>query len=93
LNCRQLNFQGNHVLSFTANNCKIGALRLDFPGKQDQQEIIISKSNQIDTLIASVRGFGNIRLETAGKLSNQISLSESMKLEASYDLMKKLTLK
>ena len=93
LNYREIRIQGNRITYFTAGNCKIGSLNLDFPGKNDQQEIIISKSNQIDTLIASVQGFGNIRLETAGKLNNQISISESMKLEASYDLMKKLALK
>jgi hypothetical protein len=92
LQCRKITLQGNRLLSFTAHNCKIAALRLDFPGKKDQQEIFIEKSNLIDTLIASVKGFGNVRLETAGTRKNQLSLSESIKLEASMDLMKKLAI-
>ncbi len=92
LKCRELTIQGNRLLSFTANNCKIATLCLDFPGKKDQQEIFIEKSNQIDTFTASVKGSGNVRLETAGIRKNQISLSESIKLEATMDLMKKLAI-
>ena len=81
----------NKVLSLTSEDCKIQSLNLDFPGIKDQQEIILAKSNQIDTLIASVSGFGNIRLETAGKLNNQISLAESIKLEAGSEIVNKLS--
>ncbi len=87
-----INLQCNRVSFFSSGNCKIGSLRLDFSGKNDQQSIFIEKSNQIDTFIASVKGFGNIRLETAGNRKNQISLSESIKLEATMDLMKKLAI-
>ena len=93
LKYRKLSIQGSRVYSFTANNCTMGCLTLDFPVVKDQQKIIISKFNQIDTLIACVKGFGNIRLETAGKLYNKINLSESMRLEANTDLVKKLALK
>lgn len=85
-----ISFQCNRVSFFSSDNCKIGSLRLDFPGKKDQQSIFIEKSNQIDTLIASVKGFGNVRLETVGKMKNQVSMSESIKLEATMELMKKL---
>ncbi len=85
-----IRFQCNRVSFFSSDNCKIGSLRLDFPGKNDQQSIFIEKSNQIDTLIASVKGFGIVRLETAGKMKNQVSMSESIKLEATMELMRKL---
>jgi hypothetical protein len=64
-------------------------LSLDFPGKKDHQDIYINKSNQFNCFIASVQGFGKIGLETAG-INNQISLSDSMKVEATYALIKKL---
>jgi hypothetical protein len=88
---KKLLLKCNKVLSFTSQDCNIESLNLYFPGNKDQQEIILAKSNQIDTLIASVCGFGNIRLETAGKLNNQISLAESIKLEASSDIVNKLS--
>jgi hypothetical protein len=91
LNQKEIHIQCKRVLSFTSGSCKIGTLSLDFPRTRDQQDIYIDKSNQIDTLIASVRGSGRIRLETTGKLKNQLSLSDSIKVEASYDLMKKLS--
>jgi hypothetical protein len=87
-----MHLEGNRVRSFIAGDCRLGSLSLDFPGKNDLQGIIILKSNQIDTLVASVKGVGNFRLETAGTRKNQISLSESIKLEASMDLMKKLAI-
>jgi hypothetical protein len=90
LNLKEIHFQCVRVSSFTFNNCKIGTLSLDFPRTRDQQDIYFDKSNQIDTLIASVRGSGRIRLETAGRLKNQLSVSDSIKVEATYDLMKKL---
>jgi len=77
------------VRSFSSNSCKIGTLSLDFPGKKDHQDIYINKSNQFNCFIASVQGFGKIGLETAG-INNQISLSDSMKVEATYALIKKL---
>jgi hypothetical protein len=92
LNQKEIHIQCKRVHSFTSGSCKIGILNLDFPGNKDQQDICIDKSNQIDTLIASVQGFGKIRLETIGKFKNHISLSESIKVEASYDLMKKLSI-
>ena len=89
----KLGIQGSRFLSFNITKCKIGFLKLNFPKQKDQQQFLISYSNQIDTLIADVKGWGNFRLEMAGKLSNQISLSESMKLEASNYLTKILALK
>jgi hypothetical protein len=86
---KNTHFHCERIRSFTSSNCKIGILSLDFPRTRDQQDIYIEKSNQIDTLIASVRGFGRIRLETAGS-KNQISVSDSVKIEATYDVMKKL---
>ncbi|MCX6243750.1 MAG: hypothetical protein NTU98_03515 [Bacteroidetes bacterium] len=78
---------------FDVMNCKLRMLNIDFPGKNDQQEILIAECNQIDTLVASVRGFGNLRLEMTGKYKNQLSLSESIKLEAKSEILKKLALK
>jgi hypothetical protein len=91
LNQKEIHLQCKHVQSFHADSCKIGTLSLDFPGKKDQQDICINKSNQIDTFIASIKGFGKIRLETAG-FKNQISLSDSIKVEATSDIMKKLAM-
>ena len=90
LNLKEIHFQCVQVSSFTSSKCKIGTLSFDFPRTRDQQDIYIDKSNQIDTLIASVRGSGRIRLETAGRLKNQLSVSDSIKVEATYDLLKKL---
>jgi hypothetical protein len=91
LNQKEIHFQCVRVSSFTSSSCKIGTLSLDFPRTRDLQDIYIDKSNQIDTLIASVKGSGKIRLETAGQFYNQISLSDSINIEATYDLMKKLS--
>ena len=78
---------------FNTMNCKLKSLDIDFPGKNDQQEIFIAECNQIDTLVASVRGFGNIKIEMTGKYKNQFSMSQSIKLEATSEILKKLALK
>jgi hypothetical protein len=90
LDQKEIQFQCKQVNSFTFSGCKITTLSLDFPLTSDQQDIYIDKSNLIDNFIASVQGSGKIRLETAGQLKNQLSLSDSIKIEASFDLMKKL---
>jgi len=87
---KEIHFQCKQVNSFTFSSCKIATLSLDFPRTRDQQDINIDKSNQIDNFIASVQGSGKIRLETAGHLKNHLSLSDSIKIEASFDLMKRL---
>jgi hypothetical protein len=92
LNLQKIHIQCNRVSYFTADSCKAGSLTLDFPGYVDQQDIYVMKSNKIDTLIASIHGSGEIRLETAGEFKNQFSLSNSLKLEATSDLMKKVSL-
>jgi len=92
LNQKEIHIQCTRVCSFTTDSCTIGSLSLDFPRNTDQQDIYIVKSNRIDTLKASVRGSGKIRLETVGKVTNQISLSDLIKVETTYDLMKKLSI-
>jgi hypothetical protein len=91
LNLMEIHFQCVRVSSFTSSDCKIGTLSLDFPRTRDLQDIGIYKSCQIDTLTASVQGFGKIRLETAGQFNNQLTLSDSVKVEATYDIIKKLS--
>ncbi len=91
LNLHEIHLQCTRVHSFISGGCKIATLSLDFPGIMDQQDICINKSNQVDTLIASVQGSGKIRLETIGS-KNQISLSDSIYVEVTYDLMKKLSI-
>jgi hypothetical protein len=78
------------VLSYASDSCIMGTLTLDFPRTRDLQDIHILKSNRIDTLIASVRGSGRIRLETVGRIKNRVSLSDSVHLEATYELVKRL---
>jgi len=90
LNQKEIHLQCKRVHSFTFVNCTIGILSLDFPRTRDQQDICINKSNQIDTLITSVQGSGKIRLEAVGQFKNQIFLSDSINIEATYDLMKKI---
>ena len=91
LNQKEFHLKCTRVHSFISENCKIKALSLDFPGKKDQQDICLDKTNQIDAILASVQGFGKIRFETAG-FKNEISLSDSIKVEATYDLMKQLSI-
>ena len=91
LNRKEFHLQCKGIHSFISSNCTVGTLCLDFPGKMDQQDICMNKSDQIDTLIASIRGSGRIRLETAAT-ENQISLSDSIYLEATCETMKKLVL-
>ena len=90
---RSLRLKCTRVGYLSIMNCKLRTLDIDFPGKNDQQKIFIAECNQIDTLVASVRGFGNLRLEMIGKYKNQLSLSESIKLEATTEIFKKLALK
>jgi hypothetical protein len=92
LDRKEIHFQCKQVGSFTASSCKITTLSLEFPGNKDHQDIYIDKSNEIGTLIASVKGSGKIRLETIGQLTNQISLSDSVHIEATYDMMKQLSM-
>ncbi len=92
LNLKEIHIQCKRIYSFTADSCRAGTLTLDFPGIIDQQDIYIMKSNKIDTLMASVQGTGKIRLETAGVFKNQFSLSGSIKLESTSDLMKKVSI-
>jgi hypothetical protein len=87
---KDLRIQCIRINSFVSDSCRIIAINLDFPGKKDQQDIYINKSNQFNCFIASVQGFGKIRLESVGLIKNQISLSDSIHIEATYDLMKKL---
>jgi len=93
LNQKAISYNCKRVVSFTAVRCKTGALNLDFPGKNDVNQITIDKTNVIDTLIASVQGFGNIRIETTGIHNNQLSLSNSIRIDATSDILKKLALK
>jgi hypothetical protein len=90
---KKIHVQGTRVNHLTIVNCRAGALELDFPGTQDFQDVLISKLNLIDTLEASVKGAGRLRLETAGLVSNHFSLSDSVIVEANSDLLKKLPLK
>jgi hypothetical protein len=89
LNRKEIHLQCKRVHSFTSGSCMIGTLNLDFPGNMDQQDICINKSNRIDTLLASVMGFGKIRLETIG-FKNQISLSDSVYIESTYNLIEQI---
>lgn len=90
---RSLRLKCTRVGHFSTMNCKLKTLDLDFPGKNDHQEIFIAECNQIDTLLASVRGSGNLRLEMTGKYKNQVSISESIKLLATSEIFKKLAVK
>jgi hypothetical protein len=90
---RSLRLKCTRVGYLSTMNCKLRTLNLDFPGKNDHQEIFIAECNQIDTLVASVRGYGNLRLEMTGKYKNQLSLSESIKLEATTEIFRRLALK
>jgi hypothetical protein len=92
LNQKEIHIQCQHVQAFRTDSCKIGTLNLDFPGNKDQQDIYIKKSNHIDNFIASVQGSGKLRMETAGQFKNQISLSDSIKVEATYYVMKRLSI-
>jgi hypothetical protein len=91
LNQKEIHLQCMRLRSFTCSSCMIGTLSLDFPRTRDQQDIFIDKSNIIENFIATIQGSGKLRLETAG-FKNQISLSDSIKVEATYNLMKKLTI-
>ena len=90
LNVKKIDIQGNRVSNFTADSCKAGNLTLNFPDYIDHQDICIKQSNKIDTLIASIFGTGNFKLETTGISKNQISLENSIKLEATSEQMKKI---
>ncbi|TRZ73555.1 MAG: hypothetical protein D4R97_04960 [Bacteroidetes bacterium] len=88
---KEIQIHCTRVDSFISDSCRIGALNLDFPRTRDIQDICINKSNVIENLIASVRGSGKLRLETAGQIKNQLTLSDSVRVEASVVLMKKLS--
>lgn len=90
LNVKKIDIQGNRISNFTADSCKAGSLTLNFPGYIDHQDICIKQSNKIDTLIASIFGTGHFKLETTGISKNQISLQNSIKLEATSDQLKKI---
>ncbi|MGA3012861.1 MAG: hypothetical protein ABSD71_02375 [Bacteroidales bacterium] len=90
LDLQKLHIQGNRISNFTADSCKTGSLTLNFPGYVDHQDICIKQSNKIDTLIASIFGSGKFKLETTGISKNQISLQNSINLEATSDQMKKI---
>ena len=91
LNRKEIHFQCKRVHSFISSDCKMGTLVLDFPGTKDYQDIAIDKSNQIGAFIASVKGAGTIRLETAGQSKNRVSLSDSVKIEATSEIIKKIS--
>jgi hypothetical protein len=86
-------FQCTRVGHFDVMNCKIRSLNIDFPGKSDPQEIVLASCNQIDTLVVSVRGYGNLRLEMTGRYDNQLFLSDAIRLEAKPELLKKVTIR
>jgi hypothetical protein len=90
LDIQKIYIQGNRISNFTADSCKAGSMTLYFPGYIDHQDICIKQSNKIDTLIASVFGSGHFKLETTGISKNQLSLQNSIKLEATSDEMKKI---
>lgn len=91
LDPKEITIHCTRINSFVADSCRIGMLWLDFPRTRDQQDIRINKSNFFENFFATVRGSGNLKLETAG-LKNRISLSDSIKVEANYDLIRKLAL-
>ncbi len=90
LNLDSIRIQCKQVNSFSSGNCKIGTLNLDFPRSRDRLDVHIDNTNQLGTFLVSAKGTGKLRLETAGNLKNQVSLSDSVKIEATYELMKKL---
>jgi hypothetical protein len=89
---KEIHLQGRKVRSFIADSCRFGSWMLDFPENRDRQDIFIGRSNRIDTLIATVRGSGKISMETAGQFKNQIILSDSIHVEATSGIMKKLAI-
>ena len=88
---KKIQLHCQRVHTFISDSCNAGTLNLDFPGTGDQQDISINKSNHIDTLIAFIRGSGRIRLETAGQSKNRVSLSDSVKIEATSEIIKKIS--
>lgn len=92
LNQKAISYNCKRVVSFTAVRCITGKLNLDFPGKKDFSQITIDHSNFIDTLVTSIKGFGTLHLQTAG-IQNKLSLSDSIRVEATSDILKKLNLK
>ncbi|MCX6285491.1 MAG: hypothetical protein NTY96_00055 [Bacteroidetes bacterium] len=90
LNRMEIHINCIRVKSFILDSCKVGTLRLDFPRTRDLQNICINTSTLIKNLVANVQGSGKLKLETVGQLKNQLSLSDSIKLETTYDLMKKI---
>jgi hypothetical protein len=90
---RSLRLKCTRIAHLSLMNCKLRTLDIDFPGKMDHQEIFIANCNQIDTLVASVRGSGNLRLEMAGNYKNQVTISDSIKLLATSEIFKKLAKK
>jgi hypothetical protein len=90
LNRKEFRIHCTRINSFVSDSCRIGKLWLDFPRTRDQQDIRINKSNFFENFFATVRGSGKIRLETAG-MQNQLSISDSIRVEAGYDIIRKLS--
>jgi len=92
LNQKSIKYICKQVVSLTAVRCITEKLNLDFPGKNDFNQIMIDHSNFFDTLVASIKGFGTLHLQTAG-IQNQLFLSNSINVEATSDILRKLNLK
>jgi hypothetical protein len=92
LSQKALHIRCSNVAAFSADSCKIGSFSLDLPGKNKQHDVNISGTNFVDSLSASIDGYGFLRLGIIGKFKNQIRLSDRIEIRTSADLMKQLSI-
>ncbi|MDP4282537.1 MAG: hypothetical protein Q8867_10375 [Bacteroidota bacterium] len=91
LDQKEMKIRFTRVLYVVMDSCRFSSLNLDFPWTAEIQDIVLMKNNRIDSLEMSIPGSGKIRFETTGIHLNRMSLSDKVKIEATSDIIKRLT--
>ncbi len=93
-------FSGGHMTVrcsavglISADSCKLTGFRQESPVTGNDNEIIFGRSNRIDSLTVLINGSGRLKLETVGKVLNQFSLANSVRVEGNLDLIRAVKLK
>jgi len=74
-------------------NCDISSLVVNgnlCAGNYPSQGIRLDASNQIDSLLIHVGGMGKVSLSKAGVMYNSVTLSDSIQIEATMPVMKRI---
>jgi len=88
-----LTVTAHDVYPLSIKQCHLGAFTLACLDSLMTQYIDIRRTNEIGHLYLNIKGAGTLRLETAGKIGNDLRISDLIEIQASGRILKQLTLR